>query len=430
MHGDGPKRIALSATGPGSVTAERIQTGHDIEILSPDVVICTLDDGADVHFEMTVENGKGYVPAAQNRPADSPIGLIPVDALYSPVRNVSYQVEDTRVGQATDYDKLSIRIEDRRHGAAGRRAGARRAHSDRPVCSCSSTSKSPSAAATPPRLRSRCSTATCCARWTSLSCPVRSANCLKNDNIIYIGDLVQKSEADMLRTPNFGRKSLNEIKEVLSHMGLQLGMQVDDWPPENIEEMAKRLDEPFLTAASRSRRPNPCDIECAAASSNRTSSHRKAMFSNMAMALIEHEQIRTTLPKAKDLRPIVERLITLGKRGGLHARRQALGAPWRRCEAGRQAVHGPRRALRRPRRRLHAGDEGRLPLRRFGADGGDRAGRTRRGRQGPRLARGCRRCGGRRHGRRRGVTCVTLEQARPATNLPSVAPVERGRDER
>ena len=111
MHGEGPKRIYLRATGPGEVTASQIEAGHDIEIMNPEHVICTLDDGAKLAMEMTVETGKGYVPGTTNRPADAPIGLIPVDALFSPVRKVAYKVENTRVGQVTDYDKLSTRVE-------------------------------------------------------------------------------------------------------------------------------------------------------------------------------------------------------------------------------------------------------------------------------------------------------------------------------
>src|SRR5690606_20698408 len=111
MHAEGPKRIVLNATGPGLATAGMIETGPDIEIMDPDLVICTLDDGASLRMEMTVQNGKGYVPASQNRPEDAPIGLIPIDAVYSPVRQVSYKVENTRVGQVTDYDKLSLRVE-------------------------------------------------------------------------------------------------------------------------------------------------------------------------------------------------------------------------------------------------------------------------------------------------------------------------------
>src|SRR5580700_11680604 len=111
MGGDGPKRMRLRATGPGEVRASAIETGHDIEIMNPDALICTLDQGARITMELTVENGKGYVPGTQNRPEDAPIGLIPVDALFSPVRKVTYRVENTRVGQVTDYDRLAMRVD-------------------------------------------------------------------------------------------------------------------------------------------------------------------------------------------------------------------------------------------------------------------------------------------------------------------------------
>jgi len=244
MHGDGPKRVSLKATGPGPVTAGQIEAGHDIEIKSPDVVICTLDKGASIHFEMMVNSGMGYVPASQNLPADAPIGLIPVDALYSPVRKVSYKVENTRVGQVTDYDKLSMNIET--NGTVTPEdalALAARILTDQ--LQLFINFEEPERAKAAEAGREPAFNPNLLRKVDELELSVRSANCLKNDNIIYIGDLVQKTEAEMLRTPNFGRKSLNEIKEVLQQMGLHLGMQIPDWPPENIEEMAKRLEEPF-----------------------------------------------------------------------------------------------------------------------------------------------------------------------------------------
>ncbi|MDE0380954.1 MAG: DNA-directed RNA polymerase subunit alpha [Rhodospirillales bacterium] len=244
MHGEGPKRMTLVASGPGEVTAAQIQAGHGIEIVDPGVVICTLDENARIDMEFVVETGKGYVTAAQNRPEDAPIGLIPVDALYSPVRKVAYKVDNTRVGQVTDYDKLTMRVET--NGTVSPEdaiALAARILQDQLqlFINFEEPRELPRAEETlepefnPNLLR----------KVDELELSVRSANCLKNDNIIYIGDLVQYSEAEMLRTPNFGRKSLNEIKDVLAGMGLYLGMELTDWPPENIEELAKRLDEPY-----------------------------------------------------------------------------------------------------------------------------------------------------------------------------------------
>ena len=244
LHGEGPKRLTLKANKPGAVTAGMIETGHDVEIMDPDLVLCTLDDAANLYMELTVQSGKGYVAATQNRPEDSPIGFIPIDALYSPVRKVAYKIENTRVGQATDYDKLSMTIET--NGTVSPEdviALAARIVQDQLQLFINFEEPRESLReeeAVEPEFNPNL-----LKKVDELELSVRSANCLKNDNIIYIGDLVQYSESEMLRTPNFGRKSLNEIKEVLSHMGLHLGMEIASWPPENIEEMAKRLEEPY-----------------------------------------------------------------------------------------------------------------------------------------------------------------------------------------
>jgi DNA-directed RNA polymerase subunit alpha len=244
MHGEGPKRMRLRGQGPGEVRASAIETGHDIEVMNPEAIICTLDSGAKIAMELTVETGKGYVPATQNRPEDAPIGLIPVDALFSPVRKVSYKVDNTRVGQVTDYDKLSMRIET--NGAVTPEdsvALAARILQDQ--LQLFINFEEPRAATQEERPSELPFNKNLLRKVDELELSVRSANCLKNDNIVYIGDLVQKTEAEMLRTPNFGRKSLNEIKEVLAQMGLHLGMEIPNWPPENIEELAKRLEEPY-----------------------------------------------------------------------------------------------------------------------------------------------------------------------------------------
>ncbi|WP_455372270.1 DNA-directed RNA polymerase subunit alpha [Limibacillus halophilus] len=244
MHGEGPKRMRLRADGPGEVTAGQIEAGHDIEVMNPSLVICTLDDGAHLDMELTVNTGKGYVAGSLNRPEDAPIGLIPVDAVFSPVRRVAYKVENTRVGQVTDYDKLTMEIET--NGAVSPDdsvALAARILQDQLQLFINfeepQVREAEKDESEPPFNKNLLR------KVDELELSVRSANCLKNDNIVYIGDLVQKTEAEMLRTPNFGRKSLNEIKEVLSQMGLHLGMEIANWPPENIEELAKRLEEPY-----------------------------------------------------------------------------------------------------------------------------------------------------------------------------------------
>nr|MBF0664425.1 DNA-directed RNA polymerase subunit alpha [Brevundimonas sp.] len=243
MHAEGPKRMTLRATGPGPVTAGQIDVPSDIEVLNPDHVICTLDDGASVRMELTVQNGKGYVASEFNRPEDAPIGLIAVDALYSPVKRVAYRVEPTRQGQSLDYDKLILEVET--NGAVSPVDAVAYASRilqdqlqifitfDEPKKAVEQADGKPDLPFNPALLK----------KVDELELSVRSANCLKNDNIVYIGDLIQKTEGEMLRTPNFGRKSLNEIKEVLATMGLSLGMDVPNWPPENIEDLAKKFDD-------------------------------------------------------------------------------------------------------------------------------------------------------------------------------------------
>ncbi len=244
MSCDGPKRMTLNANKPGEVTASMIETGPDIEIMDPDQVICTLDKGAKLSMEMTVEQGKGYVAATHSRDEDAPIGLIPVDAIYSPVRKVSYKVDNTRVGQITDHDKLSLELTTN-GSVAPDDAVALAARILQDQLQLFINFEEPKAEMAAEEKEELPFNKNLLRKVDELELSVRSANCLKNDNIIYIGDLVQKTETDMLRTPNFGRKSLNEIKEVLAQMGLHLGMEIPNWPPENIEDMAKKLEDPF-----------------------------------------------------------------------------------------------------------------------------------------------------------------------------------------
>lgn len=243
VHNEGVKTMTLKAEGPCVVTAAMIETGHDVEIMNPDLVICNLDAGAKINMEMTVGTGKGYVPAAMNKTADTPIGVIPVDAIYSPVRKVSYKVDHTRVGQATDYDKLTLIVET--NGVVSPEdavAYAARILQDQLKPFINFDEPEAEVEVEKEELPFN---RNLLKKVEELELSVRSANCLKNDNIVYIGDLVQKTEAEMLRTPNFGRKSLNEIKEVLAKMGIHLGMDTPGWPPENIEELIRRSDEHF-----------------------------------------------------------------------------------------------------------------------------------------------------------------------------------------
>jgi len=244
MEGEGPKRMVVRKEGPGVVTAGDIQTVGDVEVLNPDHVICTLDEGAEIRMELTVNTGKGYVPADRNRAEDAPIGLIPVDSLYSPVRKVSYKIDATREGQVLDYDKLTLTIET--NGAVTPEdAVAYAARIVQDQLSIFVNFDEPVKEEPQEEVQELAFNPALLKKVDELELSVRSANCLKNDNIVYIGDLIQKTESEMLRTPNFGRKSLNEIKEVLAGMGLHLGMEVPTWPPENIEDLAKRYEDAY-----------------------------------------------------------------------------------------------------------------------------------------------------------------------------------------
>ncbi len=244
MHVEGPRRLILNAEGSGEVTAGMITPVADIEIINPGLVICTLDEGAKISMELTVNVGKGYVVADRNRPEDAPIGLIPVDSLYSPVKRVAYKVENAREGQVLDYDKLTLDVEtDGTMSPEDAIAYAARTLQDQ--LRLFVNFEEPEVERREPELAEPEFNRHLLRKVDELELSVRSANCLKNDNIIYIGDLILKTESEMLRTPNFGRKSLNEIKEVLSQMGLHLGMEVADWPPENIDDMAKKLEDHY-----------------------------------------------------------------------------------------------------------------------------------------------------------------------------------------
>jgi len=241
-NSEGSKKLILDAKGPGVIKASNITPVNEIEILNPDLVICNLDENTNFHMEMTVGNGKGYVSADLNKPEEPPLGLIPIDSLFSPVKKVSYSVSTAREGKALDYDKLTMEVETNGSiSAEDAIAYSARIFQDQlsmfvnfdepQEVTISETPKEPEFNRNLLR------------KVDELELSVRSMNCLKNDNIIYIGDLVQKSEGEMLRTPNFGRKSLNEIKEILNGMSLYLGMEIPNWPPENIAELSKKLEE-------------------------------------------------------------------------------------------------------------------------------------------------------------------------------------------
>lgn len=238
-HAEEPRTITIKAKGEGVVTAADIECSHDVEIIDPSHHIATLTNEGELNMTMVVETGKGYVPAAAHAREDNQVGDIPVDSIFSPIRRVVYKVEDARVGQRMDYDKLVLEVET--SGVVAPEdavAYAGRILQDQLAVFVNFEEIEEEDAVDEEILNFN---PNLLMKVDELELSVRSANCLKNDNIVYIGDLVQKSESEMLKTPNFGRKSLNEIKEVLSHMNLGLGMQIE-WPPENIDELAKKLE--------------------------------------------------------------------------------------------------------------------------------------------------------------------------------------------
>jgi DNA-directed RNA polymerase subunit alpha len=236
------KKLILDVKGPKEVKAKDITLIPEIEILNPEQTICNLDEKTNFHMELFINTGKGYVPSAKNKDEDSPLGLIAVDSLFSPVKKVSFAIEKTRSGSALDYDKLVMNIETNGTvNAEDAIAYSARIFQDQLSMFINFDDPKetvPEVKSAEPEFNRNL-----LKRVEELELSVRSMNCLKNDNIIYIGDLVQKTEPEMLRTPNFGRKSLNEIKEVLNTMSLYLGMEIPNWPPDNIAELSKKLEE-------------------------------------------------------------------------------------------------------------------------------------------------------------------------------------------
>ena len=222
-----PKKIILDIIGPKEVKAKDITLVPEIEILNPDQTICNLDEKTQFHMELMVSNGKGYVQAPKNKTEDSPLGLISMDSLFSPVKK-AFSVENTRAGSALDYDKLIMTVET--NGTVDAEdAIAYSARIFQDQLSMFVNFDDPQEVVKEVKSSEPEFNRNLLKRVEELELSVRSMNCLKNDNIIYIGDLVQKTEPEMLRTPNFGRKSLNEIKEVLNTMSLYLGMEIPNW---------------------------------------------------------------------------------------------------------------------------------------------------------------------------------------------------------
>ncbi|MCG3189964.1 MAG: DNA-directed RNA polymerase subunit alpha [Burkholderiaceae bacterium] len=231
--------LVLRKEGEGPVSAGDIQTPHDVEIINPDHVIANLAQGGKLDMQIKVEKGRGYVPGNLRRFGDEPtksIGRIVLDASFSPVRRVSYAVENARVEQRTDLDKLVMEIET--NGAISPEEAIRASAKIlvEQLAVFAQLEGSEIAAFDQPAQRQTQFDPILLRPVDELELTVRSANCLKAENIYYIGDLIQRTETELLKTPNLGRKSLNEIKEVLASRGLTLGARLENWPPQGLDK--------------------------------------------------------------------------------------------------------------------------------------------------------------------------------------------------
>ncbi len=228
LNSEGPKTIYLESDGPGVLTAAHIKTDGDVEILDKSVYLATVSEGGKLHIEMRLKNGRGYVSADKNFDEDLSIGYIPVDSVHSPVKKVNYTIEPARLGQTTDYEKLTLDVWTNGcvtpQDSIGFAAKLIKDHMSIFI----NFEEQPEAHEEKPEKPAESINENLSKSVEELELSVRSYNCLKNANIKTIGELVQKSESEMLKTKNFGRKSLNEIKEILASMGLSLGMSLDE----------------------------------------------------------------------------------------------------------------------------------------------------------------------------------------------------------
>jgi len=239
LHNRDEVTLVLRKEGEGPVTARDIQTPHDVEIINPDLVIAHLAQGGKLDMQIKVEKGRGYVPGTMRRYADEPtksIGRIVLDASFSPVRRVSYTVESARVEQRTDLDKLVMEIET--NGAISPEEAIRASAKIlvEQLAVFAQLEGNDLAGIVEPAPRPQHFDPILLRPVDELELTVRSANCLKAENIYYIGDLIQRTETELLKTPNLGRKSLNEIKEVLASRGLTLGARLENWPPQGLDK--------------------------------------------------------------------------------------------------------------------------------------------------------------------------------------------------
>lgn len=263
LESDLSKKAKIMVKGPKVVLAKDIEGSSDIKILDLDHKICTVGEGSSLNMELTIERGKGYVPAVSQKDGNLSIGTISIDALFSPILLVNYKVEQTRVGQRTDYDKLILTIKTdgslRPEEALSKASIILRDHFELFVNESDKALEQPGLSEdtdedklNPDLLRS----------VEELELSVRSANCLKNEGIFYVGDLVKRTASDMLHTPNFGRKSLSEIQAVLANMGLSFGMSVPGWPKDYMSALAKRRDSKIGNSKIKSKFGNEQSADC------------------------------------------------------------------------------------------------------------------------------------------------------------------------
>jgi DNA-directed RNA polymerase subunit alpha len=237
LNVDHAKTLTLKAAGEGEVRASQISPDADVEILTPDLYVCALDKDGKLDMELEIRHGRGYVPAERNKREGMPVDVIPIDSIFSPMRKVNFQVEDTRVGQATDYNRLILEVwTDGSVLPQDAVAYAAKILKDHLSIFINFEEETEEEDKVPDETKERM-VENLMRTVDELELSVRSANCLKNSNIRIIHELVQKTESDMLKTKNFGRKSLNEIKEILAGMGLTLGMKLEGLP---IEDTAKK----------------------------------------------------------------------------------------------------------------------------------------------------------------------------------------------
>lgn len=236
MHSGDQKTVRIDVQGPAEVKARDIVHDDSVEILNPDHHICTVSEGGSFKAELTIKRGRGYVPASQFRQEGQAVGTIPMDALFSPIRKVNYNVTHARVGQVTDYDKLTLEVWTNGSVSPEDAVGIAAKILKEQVSIFINFSEEIEPELPEPEIKEEKINENLLRSVDELELSVRSANCLQNANIRYIGDLVQKTESEMLKTKNFGRKSLKEIKEILAEMGLSLGMKLENWPPKQLAE--------------------------------------------------------------------------------------------------------------------------------------------------------------------------------------------------